>query len=206
MSADALMARYWLERERRERGEHTGLRAIAPVLSGIASSCHNAPPMVTRAGRDEVCSVCRNECGWKAWAGARAQSGKGDGIRSMVLHPMREIDGDRQDRMRAAEADRFLAFERLAALIEPRPRQMPDVRWQHVLHAYGWALLIGPGLASLRGQSTRPDLGPWGESSVARAVVVGRDVLARRTRRRNPASECRSSSDRASCTNVERVA
>lgn len=188
MNPDALMARYWLERERRQRGEHTGLRALAPVLTGIVSECHGEKVSTNRRG-ELICTRCNGVCDGQSWSAARAESQQGDGIRTMVVHETRTVHRDREDHIRAAEADRYLDFARLAALIEPRPPAMPADRWAFVLHAYGWYLVVGLADATRIGPLELPDA-PWSESSVLRARDTARDVLRRRAIQPPRASRC----------------
>lgn len=198
MNPDSLMSRYWIERERRSRGEHTGLRAIAPTLSGIVSECCAAKVMPNR-NAELVCTKCNGVCDGQSWMAAKAEAQQGDGIRTMFVRETRVVDGDQQARLRADEADRYLEFQRLAALIEPRPPAMQARRWRYVLHAYGWFLTLGPAIAELRGLICEPKLGPWSESSIRRAVEAGRDVLRQRADRPRTRAWVEVTRDRGSC-------
>ena len=180
MNADALMSRYWLERERRERGEHTGLKAISLALTGIMSECCRAKVTPNRHG-ELLCTECFGLCEGQPWLSAHAEAQRGDGYQTMHLAETRIIDRDRVLRLRVEEADRYLRFHCLAASSSPALGTNPPSRWTYLLHAYGWFLVYGPTLAAQRGLACFPKLGGWSETSIRTAVAEAREVLARRT-------------------------
>jgi hypothetical protein len=137
-NADAVMYS-WLEQViRRQRGETTGVRAIALALSGNVSLCCGVTPTTTKQG-DWKCLACGQKCEIRSWVAPRDSAKRGD-WRMIHVSETRTVPRGREDTRLAREADRMLWLSRV---IEPRPRESTELAWKCSLAAWGMLLLKG---------------------------------------------------------------
>lgn len=130
--ADHVMHSWLAQVIRRQRGEASGIRAVALHLAGNVSDCCGVPVQRSRSDAYWLCTTCRRPCRIGLW---RPKAG----LRRVKLHKPQPRRG-LEDLRRARELDGFLYLQRI---VEPRPRDSSEAEWRRCLAAYGLQLLEG---------------------------------------------------------------
>lgn len=190
-AADSVMYQ-WIEQvQRRQRGEASGLRAIAIALTGSVSACCGVTPVSTKAGNTR-CPECGKVCELRVWVDPGAVTRKEADWTLMHVRDKHIVNADREDYARAAETDRIL---RLSKAIEPWPRGVRPagvLSWHHCLAAWGVVLMQGGIRAEAEDEEprfwllAREGFGPvetWTTRSHRESVRYARETVGLRLQR-----------------------
>lgn len=185
--ADRIMHRYLEEILRRQRGETTGVRALALALSGHVTACCGVTPSTTKHGEAKCpeCHLAGEQCELRSWCAPRSLDRRAR-WGEIHVHETRSVNRGAEDSRLAREADRIV---RLCRLVEVRPPACMETVWRRALAAWGLVLLNGavePGTPEewARFETLRiHGFGVYSTWTHRAAIGFGREVVGKRAAR-----------------------